>query len=223
MNRSEYIKRVLPVISSLGEQKTDMIMDKIAAYLVDAGEENETAAINALGVPEIFARKFLHSDGEYEIPPFVKPEQPEPEEKKDHSVFKMPSAPDKSGIDSKGNLKFALVLVLLVITCPLWAFFFALIAVLALVFAVAVTLLLLIMTVGGVALTVIGVIKLFRVLPVGLMLCGIGLILLGIAAVAFVPLLSNSVRLLCETVKDVFDFVRDTIKRANSIRTEANS
>lgn len=71
MDRKEYIKRVMPIISELGEEKADIILDKIATYLVDAGEENEAAALNALGIPELFARKFTHSGGEYEIPPFL--------------------------------------------------------------------------------------------------------------------------------------------------------
>ncbi len=220
MNRNEYIKRILPAVSELGDEKTEAVMNKIAAYLVDAGEENEQAALNALGVPEIFAHKFVHTNGEYEIPPFVKPSAHN--EKKHDPVKNEPTEEvQKKHAGSSG--KFYLMLALLVVTSPIWFCFLALFVFIALVYAFAVTAILLLMTVGGAAMTIFGVLRLFSILPVGLVMTGAGLALLAIASVGFIPLLNNSVRLFCDTVKDIYMFVSNTIKRANSVRLGAES
>ncbi len=220
MNRNEYIKRILPAVSELGDEKTEAVMNKIAAYLVDAGEENEQAALNALGVPEIFAHKFVHTNGEYEIPPFAKPSV-HTDKKHDPPNAGTSQKMQKNNGGSSG--KFYLMLALLVVTSPVWFAFLALFVFIALVYAFAVTAILLLMTVGGAAMTVFGILRLFSILPVGLAMTGAGLALLAVASVGFIPLLNKSVRLFCDTVKDIYMFVSNTIKRANSVRLGAES
>ncbi len=263
MDRLQYIKRVMPIVSELGEEKADMIMDKIAEYLVNAGEENEAAALNALGIPELFARKFLHTNGDYEIPPFVAsaPKKNKAQESRsaDNPAFseaaadiKQPVEEKKPAVDERpavkpertvvnNNMSAAsapaqpvqkekprydskrmwIVLGLLVITSPIWLCFMALFCLIALAFAFAVAAILLAMSVGGVCLTVFGVMRLFSILPVGLVMAGGGLILLGISGVAFIPLLKSSVTLFCDTFKDIYVFVRRIISIAFDGKTEA--
>lgn len=237
MNRNEYMKRVLPVISVLGEEKTDMIMDKIAAYLVSAGEDNEAAALNALGIPEVFARKFVHTDGAYDIPAFSREARSGEKQEGDQDkggLFthneKMALKPkpvaqraDKydrrasNGYDSKRTI---ILLSLLIITSPIWLCFMALFVLIAFVFTFVVTALLLMMTVGGLALTVFGAIRLVSILPVGLVMTGCGLLLLGLSGIAFMPLLRFSMKLLSSTVRDIIIFTKNSIRNACEARSE---
>lgn len=240
MNRNDYMKRVLPVISQLGEEKTDIIMDKIAKYLVDAGEENEAAALNALGVPEVFARRFVHTDGDYEIPPFseeIRQGAKQEHTHEQHGIFthnekmamkpKAPKEPPKSKraqrLEQKHNdysppnydtKRMIIMLSLLIITMPIWLCFMAAFAAIALAFAFAVTAILLFMSVGGAALTMLGIMRLFSIFPVGLAMTGAGLLLLGLSSVAFLPLLKVSMGLLSSTVKDIVIFVKHVIRTA---------
>lgn len=248
MDRKEYIKRVMPIINELGEEKADMALDKIAAYLVDAGEENEAAALNALGIPELFARKFTHSGGEYEIPPFSgdprKQSAPKPKQQAKQESAKIiekaeelshpetapattiPTQPRSEPVRKQtaktDNKKAVIVLALLVLTSPLWLGFMAIFCAIALVFVVAVVIMLLVMTVGGAALTVFGVIRIVSLLPVGLVMIGAGLLLLGLSGIAFIPLLNVCLRTLSDTVRDIRVFVKRVISIAFESKTEVS-
>ncbi len=246
MDRKEYIKRVMPIINELGEEKADMVLDKIAAYLVDAGEENEAAALNALGIPEPFARKFTHSGGEYEIPPFSgdsrKQSAPKPKQQAKQESAKIlekaeelpppeiaPAAPTQPKYEparkqaaKTDNKKAVIVLALLVLTSPLWLGFMAIFCAIALVFVVAVVIMLLVMTVGGAALTVFGVIRIVSLLPVGLVMIGGGLLLLGLSGIAFIPLLNVCLRTLSDTVRDIRVFVKRVISIAFESKAEVS-
>lgn len=248
MDRKEYIKRVMPIINELGEEKADMVLDKIAAYLVDAGEENEAAALNALGIPELFARKFTHSGGEYEIPPFSgdprKQSAPKPKQQAKQESAKIiekaeelpppetvpaittPTQPRSEPVRKQtaktDNKKAVIVLALLVLTSPLWLGFMAIFCAIALVFVVAVVIMLLVMTVGGAALTVFGVIRIVSLLPVGLVMIGAGLLLLGLSGIAFIPLLNICLRTLSDTVRDIRVFVKRVISIAFESKTEVS-
>ncbi len=258
MDRKEYIKRVMPIIKELGDEKADMVLDKIAAYLVDAGEENEAAALNALGIPELFARKFTHSGGEYEIPPFSgdprKQTAPKIKTQADHEDAKpienteqpQPSAPAPSAqpehkpaqpkytpVQPKtepirrqppqtDNKKAVIVLAILVLTSPLWLGFMAIFCAIALVFVIAVVIMLLVMTVGGAALTVFGVIRIVSLLPVGLVMIGSGLLLLGLSGIAFIPLLNVCLNTLSDTVRDIRVFVKRIISIAFESKAEVS-
>ena len=260
MDRKEYIKRVMPIIKELGEEKADIALDKIAAYLVDAGEENEAAALNALGIPELFARKFIHSGGEYEIPPFsgdprkqsapkIKPqdnhedakpientEEPPPPETASAAPTQQKSEPvqpkytpvqPKTEAASRqapkaDNKKAIIVLAILVLTSPLWLGFMAIFCAIALVFVIAVVIMLLVMTVGGAALTIFGVIRIVSLLPVGLIMIGAGLLLLGLSGIAFIPLLNVCLNTLSDTVRDIRVFVKRVISIAFESKAEVS-
>ena len=75
MNRNEYIRRVLPFLSSTSEENADKVMDTIAQYLVDAGEENEEAALSALGTPEALGMRIAAQGSSFKFEPFAKPPQ----------------------------------------------------------------------------------------------------------------------------------------------------
>ncbi len=262
MDRKEYIKRVMPIIKELGEEKADIVLDKIAAYLVDAGEENEAAALNALGIPELFARKFIHSGGEYEIPPFsgdprkqsaAKPKQQEKQEstKIIENTEEMPPtetvtaaaattqpkytptqpkySPQQPKTEAASrqaskadNKKAIIVLAILVLTSPLWLGFMAIFCAIALVFVIAVVIMLLVMTVGGAALTVFGIIRIVSLLPVGLIMIGAGLLLLGLSGIAFIPLLNVCLNTLSDTVRDIRVFVKRVISIAFESKAEVS-
>ena len=253
MDRKEYIKRVMPIIKELGDEKADMVLDKIAAYLVDAGEENEAAALNALGIPELFARKFTHSGGEYEIPPFSgdprkqsaakvkaqakheearpaeKTEEPQPPEtapaaptQPKYTPAQPNYEPARNQAAKTDNKKAVIVLALLVLTSPLWLGFMAIFCAIALVFVIAVVIMLLVMTVGGAALTIFGVIRIVSLLPVGLVMIGGGLLLLGLSGIAFIPLLNVCLRTLSDTVRDIRVFVKRVISIAFESKAEVS-
>lgn len=221
MNRNDYIKRVLPFLGGFSNEQNDEIMGKIAQYLVDAGEENEEQALDALGMPEALGMKIASEGGSFEIKPYVKKSVSEPataeqkatvDAKKDFSTYLPESVPRKQ----KNKKRMAVILGILVITSPLWIAVTVLFLVLGLVLALIVAALLLLMTVGGATATVIGVTKLFSVAPVGLMLTGAGLLLLGIAGLAFIPLLKGSINLTSEVYYDIRDFVKRIIRHANA-------
>ncbi len=221
MNRNDYIKRVLPFLGGFSNEQNDEIMGKIAQYLVDAGEENEEQALDALGMPEALGMKIASEGGNFEIKPYVKKSASEPatdeqkatvDTKKDFSTYLPESVPRKQ----KNKKRMALVLGILVITSPVWIAVTVLFLALGLVLALIVSALLLLMTVGGLVATVIGVTKLFSVAPVGLMLTGAGLLLLGIAGLAFIPLLKGSINLTSEVYYDIRDFVKRIVRHANA-------
>lgn len=221
MNRNEYVREVFPYLHGLDEKTADKAMEHIADYLVKAGEDNEEAALNALGSPQVLGSKIKQLGADFEITPFNaedgtggkvkfnKPEKTEVTDSKPQPVMK------------KDVKKMAIILGLLVITSPIWVCVTAVFIILGLAFALIVAALLLIMTVGGAVSTVLGVIKLFSVAPIGLVLTGAGLLLLGIAGIAFFPLLRNSIRLINDIADDIIGFVKKIFRIADSAEVEA--
>lgn len=220
MKRNDYIREVLPFLQGLDENSTDKAMGLIADYLVKAGEVNEEAALEALGSPQVLGSKIKQMGADFEITPFDKQTGLGGDVKFNNPV--MAEAPVKQApVMKKDVKKMAIILGLLVITSPIWVCVTAVFIILGLAFALIVAALLLIMTLGGVASTVLGVTKLFSVAPVGLVLTGAGLLLLGIAGIAFFPLLRSSIRLINEITEDIIEFVRKIFRLANSAEVEA--
>lgn len=231
MNRNEYIRRVLPFLSSTSEENADKVMDTIAQYLVDAGEENEEAALSALGTPEALGMRIAAQGSSFKLEPFAKPPQLQKKEtvqaehkapsqkidtKKDYSSYVPESKPRKK----KDTKKMALILGVLVITSPIWGLVTLIFLALGLMLSLLVAAALLTMTVGGAVMVVLGAMKLFSILPVGLMLTGAGLLLLGIALIAFLPLLRSSVKLCSEVFYDIREFVARIFRLADSAEVE---
>lgn len=232
MNRNEYIRRVLPFLSGASEETADKVMETIARYLVDAGEENEQAALEALGEPEALGMKIAAQGDSFSIPSFEKPVQTVSTEqvqttsekpaqtkidtKKDYSSYVPESKPHKI----KDTKKMALILGVLVLTSPIWGLLTLVFLALGLMLALLVAAVLLTMTVGGGVMIVLGAMKLFSVLPVGLMLTGGGLLLWGIALIAFIPLLRSSIKLTGEVFYDIRDFVARIFRLADSAEVE---
>ncbi len=221
MNRNDYMKRVLPFLGAFSDEQNDVIMGKIAQYLVDVGEENEEQALDALGMPEALGMKIASEGESFEIKPYVKngvsetattERKPTVDVRKDFSTYLPEAAPRKQ----KNTKRMAVVLGILVVTSPVWIAVTVLFLALGLVLALLVAAILLLMTVGGAAATVVGVTKLFSVAPVGLMLTGAGLLLLGVAGLAFIPLLKGSINLTSEVFYDIRDFVKRIIRHANA-------
>ncbi|MBQ4096458.1 MAG: hypothetical protein IJC65_08580 [Oscillospiraceae bacterium] len=220
MKRNDYIREVLPFLQGLDENSTDKAMGIIADYLVKAGEENEEAALEALGSPQVLGSKIKQMGADFEITPFDKQTGLGGDVKFNKPV-KAEAPVKQAPVMKKDVKKMAIILGLLVITSPIWVCVTAVFIILGLAFALIVAALLLIMTLGGVVSTVLGVTKLFSVAPVGLVLTGAGLLLLGIAGIAFFPLLRSSIRLVNEITEDIIEFVRKIFRLANSAEVEA--
>ena len=220
MKRNDYIREVLPFLQGLDENSTDKAMGLIADYLVKAGEVNEEAALEALGSPQVLGSKIKQMGADFEITPFDKQTGLGGDVKVNKPV-KAEAPVKQAPVMKKDVKKMAIILGLLVITSPIWVCVTAVFIILGLAFALIVAALLLIMTLGGVASTVLGVTKLFSVAPVGLVLTGAGLLLLGIAGIAFFPLLRSSIRLVNEITEDIIEFVRKIFRLANSAEVEA--
>lgn len=239
MNRNEYIRRVLPFLSSFSEQTADKVMETIAQYLVDAGEENEQAALEALGSPEALGMKIAEKGESFSIKPFEKPKQPETQhldnntseeitqektnekaQAVDISEDSHSSASQTKQSKKKDVKKMALILGVLVVTSPIWGILTLIFLALGLILALLVASVLLLMSVGGVTCVIVGFTKLFSILPIGLVLTGAGFLLLGIAGIAFFPLLRGSIRLICEVFYDIRDFVERIFRLADSAEVE---
>lgn len=207
MTRTEYIERLLKFMGGYTDDVIEKILDKLAEYLVNAGEENEAEALARLGTPEVLGMKIVSNNGEIEFAPY---------EKTSENKVKTTTDAVKEKTKPKKNVKrMIIILGLLVVTSPVWVSISLVILVLLIIFICLSVIVLSAISIGGCAFTVFGVMKLMSFLPIGLMMIGIGLLLLSLSLVFFVPILKLFFKITIDVIYRIFNTIEGIFDKAN--------
>lgn len=207
MNKYEYLSQLRVGLATLSKDDREEAMSYYEEFFNDAGEDNEQAVIASLGTPEELAKSIIKenatqpevSDGPMAAPGtsgfesgnngFVAPETPK-------------QTAQRQGKNWSGG-QIALVVVLLVLSFPIWIGFVAGAFGIAIGFIAAAFGLLVGIGAGAVGSLVCGIITLFVNPMAGLFMIGCGLILGGLIPLAVYPLCKLVVKLFQIIIKGI--------------------
>lgn len=202
MDRSEYIIALRSYLGSRGMQPAD-VEEAIGFYgdIIMEGSDEEferLGSVEKLG-NELLAQSgiFVGGEGSYQMESAFVPGQ-------QSSTFNPP--PEDPAAQAKRNSM--LIIIILIVTFPIWIGF--VMGMFGAVFGICAAFIAIIavLTIGGAALAVEGVIQMFSILPVGLVLCGAGLVLIGVCGLTFIPLFRLFIKFIAWVCKTVFGQLR---------------
>ena len=202
MDRSEYIIALRSYLGSKGMQPSD-IEEAIGFYgdiIMEGSDEDfqRLGSVEKLG-NEILAQSgiFVGGEGSYQMESAFVPGQ-------ESSTF----APPVDDVAAQAKRNGLLIIILIIVTFPIWIGF--VMGILGTMFGIFVAFIVLIavFTIGGGALAVEGIIQMFRIIPVGLTLCGAGLVMIGVCGLTFIPLFRLFIRFIVWVFKTVFGQLR---------------
>ncbi len=185
MNKSEYIEALRKEIQALPEAERNEALKYYSDYFDDAGPENESQVIDELGSPEDLAKFILRNFS-------CVPEKIPVEKRSGETASKNKNGTaEKSVVETTddGSAKAAKILLLVllaVITFPIWASIFTAVGgvlfglfVAVIVVGFVLVLAALVILLGGIFLAAFGIGMLFGAPLSGLLLIGTGLLLAG--------------------------------------------
>lgn len=198
MNKYEYLSQLRQGLVTLPRDERDAAMSYYEEFFNDAGEENEQAVIASLGTPEALAQSIINDN------------------RKEASTEE-PGATASNGFDAPETGRqaserkttrwtggqIALLIVLLVLSSPLWIGFVCgafglLVGLVCGVFGMSIGI-----ACGAVAAFVAGIIALFTSPALGLLSIGVGLVLGGLVPLALYPLCKLVVKLISCIIKGI--------------------
>lgn len=198
MNKYEYLAQLRAGLATLSQEERDAAMSYYEEFFSDAGEENEQAVIASLGSPDELAKSIINGSKGDE----ANENEAAQQEESAASGFTPPPTNGQQTQKWTGG-QIALVIVLLVLSCPIW---------IGVVAGVCGGLIGLIAGFGGAAIGVAvggifsfgtGVGALFSEPLYGLMLIGIGLICASLGPLVFYPLCKLAVKLFAICIKGI--------------------
>ena len=183
MNRIDFMRDLEARLGALSEEDRADALRYYDELFDEAGPIEEQKILDDLGSPADIARQILVDNG-------VSPDG-DPEFMIDDVIRKdgtTPPPPVNAGPIENKNTKILLIVIIAIVTSPVWGGLLGgalgllggFIGVIATLFAV--------LGCGGMALLVVGIVRLFSVPPLGLCEMGAGLVLCGIAVLTIVPL-----------------------------------
>ena len=181
MNKDEYLKALEHNLQSLTENDRQEALIYYKNYFEDAGEENFQQIITQLGSPEQLAKSILHNY------PGVLQVTQKKDDKNNNATNNSSKASNKSDY-SIGKILFIILLVL--ITMPLWIPAIGVISSIVLGIAITIVAIGAISTILGTISFIVGIcffcLGVFFIFPNGinaLMFTGLGLVLIGISII----------------------------------------
>ena len=198
MNKYEYLAQLRDALVTLPKSEQDEAMSYYEEFFSDAGTENEQAVIASLGTPESLAASIIkesntqqadNAQGEPQATGFVAPETPA-------------QTAQRTGKKWTGG-QIALIIVLLVLSFPIWIGFVAGAFGLAIGLIAAAFGILIGFVGGSVGSIVMGIVALFTNVPAGLFMIGAGLIVGGLVFLLAIPLCKLVIKLFKVIVKGI--------------------
>lgn len=189
MSRDEFMKQLETLLTDVSQEEKIEALEYYRGYFEDAGEENEERIIRELESPEKVAQIIKadlrmepgaetgqFTENGYEDNRFKKKQEMGFEEKPNAEFEKEPSFSKEAANDSGKSGKIALIVIIAVLTCPLWislaaGLFGGIVGILGGIF--------------GIAIAAIAVTGAFYVTGAVLIGVGIGQFFVGGMAVAF--------------------------------------
>lgn len=217
MNKNDFLSRLRTALSPLPQEERDAAMSYYEEFFSDAGEDNEQSVIASLGAPEDLAKSIIDennrenpannvemSSNNVKIPANNR-ENPAnnteiPAEHQNNSGFEggsytpPPPPPPQAQTSGGSNGQTALIIVLAVLSAPIW------IGILCAIFGIIVgifgAIIGLIASLGAcaIAFLVTGFMSLLNEPAVGVMMIGLAFICAGLFPLAIVPLFKLAVK-----------------------------
>lgn len=210
MDKYEYLAQLRKALAMLPKTEQDEAMSYYEEFFIDAGIENEQAVIASLGTPEALAASIMKESAQ---------QAENGGQASDASGFVAPETPaqnaQRTGKKWTGG-QIALVVVLLILSSPIW------IGIVAAVFGVAVGLICAVFgifigfSVGSVAAFATGIVALFTNVPVGLFLMGAGLVVGGLVFLVAIPLCKLIIMLVKVIAKGIVAIVNKISGKAGA-------
>lgn len=202
MNKIEFMNRLSNNLAKLPSDERNDALNYYDELFADAGIENENKILNDLESPEDIARQILIENG-------INPDGT-PEFMVDKTTDSQPqnNQPNYNTSKSTDGSKIALIIILIIITFPLWIGFVAAAFGIA-VAAIAVAFSLVVACVAAaVGLLIGGIICLFTVPPIGIIMLGAGLIFSGLSALFIIPLCKLIIKGIIGVVNGFVNLIR---------------
>lgn len=202
MNKNEYLQELRKELISFSHEERDSAISYYEEFFDEAGSDNEQAVIASLGDPKTLASAILKESGV-------------DSENSTNAGFTPPQNTGKSPTAKENdNSRNALVILLIILSSPIWGGFVAgafgiLFGFIATVFAVTFAIL-----VASVASIAFGIFFLFSFPATGIFLLGAGLVLLGLSILIIFPLSKFFISILTSGFKWVIDCVKKLFSRS---------
>lgn len=208
MNREEYLGRVRDNLAAFPSEERDNAIAYYREFFEDAGEDNEQAVIASLGTPEKLAENILKESG------LNKDDKRTDEEihSESNPVF-TPPVSNKSPESRTDSSRIAVIVILLIITFPVWIGFVA--GIFGVLFGLFVASIAIVFgfSVASVALIGVGIGWIFVSPVVALAVIGAGCILLGITVGLIYPLMKVIFKGLVSAVRGIILFIKNMFNK----------
>lgn len=211
MNKYDFLSRLRNALSSLPQEERDSAMSYYEEFFSDAGEDNEQAVIASLGSPEELARAIINENAK----DGAETEGTSGEDSA--SGFTAPPTPAQQTKQWTGG-QIALVVVLAVLSAPIWGSILAgVAAAIAGIFAAMIGI---VAAIGGCAIGFFasGIVAMFHDVAVGLMFLGISFICIGLFPLAVIPLCKLFIKLIQIIVKGIGALINKITGRKETVR-----
>lgn len=232
MNREEFLAQLERLLYDISDQERTEALDYYNNYFEDAGEENESKVIQELGSPGKVAaiikaelqgsteRFGEYTETGYQDERFK--ENGQMPDKRNTSREEQAERRDVT-VRSKKNRSassWALIIILLVFTSPLWlgiggGLFGLLVGILGAIFGFIVAFSVggLALVVGGFAMAVTGIVKMFTATGLGLIVFGGGLLMFVVGILFVIAFLWVAFKLLPKILRGVVDTIHRLISK----------
>lgn len=214
MNRLEFMSELEKRLAPLSREDREDALNYYEELFDEAGPIDEQKIINDLDSPADIARQILVDNG---IAPDGTPEYMVDRNinngaARQNTTHKQGGFFD--GMDEK--TKIIVIVALIIITSPLWGGILSGVAGLVFGFLGVLFGLVCAFSVGGVALSVAGIVYLFKAPPIGLVILGISFIILALDILIIFPLLKWGIDLLVKLFRWVIDTLKGLVNKKNS-------
>lgn len=195
MNKMEYLSKLKSCLSALPRKEREAALKYYDDLFKDAGYMNEQSVISGLGSPQSLAHTILNDNNgiSYEFN----------KTKKRVKAVRKKMTPKQT----------AVVILLLVLTSPLWIGLLAIIFGVILGFFISVAALLIASAIFGIVLICMGFAYFAKTVSIALALCGIGISLASISVIVFTPVMNLVILLIKKIIKSLICLFNKIIRK----------